>query len=35
MEAPWVHAIEQWHGFFLLCGTAAVTLTGALFIVIS
>jgi hypothetical protein len=35
MEASWVHALEQWHEFFLLCGTAAVTLTGALFIVIS
>jgi hypothetical protein len=35
MEASWPHLVEQWHEFFLLCGTAAVTLTGALFIVIS
>jgi len=35
MEAMWLHQIEQWHEFFLLCGTAAVTLTGALFVVIS
>jgi hypothetical protein len=35
MEASWPHALEQWHEFFLLCGTAAVTLTGALFVVIS
>jgi hypothetical protein len=35
MESPWLHALEQWHEFFLLCGTAAVTLTGALFVVIS
>lgn len=35
METSWPHQLEQWHDFFLLCGTAAVTLTGALFIVIS
>ncbi len=35
MEGAWPHAVEQWHEFFLLCGTAAVTLTGALFVVIS
>jgi hypothetical protein len=35
MEATWLHQIEQWHEFFLLSGTAAVTLTGALFVVIS
>lgn len=35
MEASRPHALEQWHEFFLLCGTAAATLIGALFIVIS
>lgn len=35
MEASWPHQLEQWHEFFLLSGTAAVTLTGALFVVIS
>jgi hypothetical protein len=31
LDAP----LEQWHDFFLLCGTAGATLTGVLFIVIS
>jgi len=35
MNESWAHALEQWHEFFLLSGTAAVTLTGALFVVIS
>jgi hypothetical protein len=35
METSWPHLLEEWHEFYLLCGTAAVTLTGALFIVIS
>jgi hypothetical protein len=35
METTWAHQLEQWHEFFILCGTAGVTLTGALFIVIS
>jgi hypothetical protein len=35
MEASWAHQLEQWHEFFLLSGTAGVTLTGVLFIVIS
>jgi len=35
METSWPHLLEAWHEFYLLCGTAAVTLTGALFIVIS
>lgn len=35
MEASWSHQLEQWHEFFLLSGTAGVTLTGVLFIVIS
>jgi hypothetical protein len=35
MDATWTHQLEEWHEFFLLCGTAGVTLTGVLFIVIS
>jgi hypothetical protein len=35
METSWTHQLEQWHEFYLLCGTAGVTLTGVLFIVIS
>ena len=35
MNTSWNHQLEQWHEFFLLCGTAGVTLTGVLFIVIS
>jgi hypothetical protein len=35
MESSWPDQLEHWHEFFLLCGTAAVTLTGALFVVIS
>jgi hypothetical protein len=35
METSWTHQLEQWREFFLLCGTAGVTLTGVLFIVIS
>jgi hypothetical protein len=35
MESSWHHQLEQWREFFLLSGTAGVTLTGVLFIVIS
>jgi hypothetical protein len=35
MASSWTHQLEEWHEFFLLCGTAGVTLTGVLFIVIS
>jgi hypothetical protein len=35
MDTSWAHQLEQWHEFFLVSGTAGVTLTGVLFIVIS
>lgn len=35
MNASWTQQLEQWHEFFILSGTAGVTLTGVLFIVIS
>ena len=31
----WAQYIEQWHDFFLMAGTAAVTLAGLLFVAIS
>jgi hypothetical protein len=31
----WRHTLEGWHDFFLLAGTAAVTLVGLLFVAIS
>lgn len=35
MDTAWTEQLEQWHEFLVLAGTAAVTLTGALFVVIS
>jgi hypothetical protein len=35
MHDTWIHDLESWHDFFLLIGTAGVTLTGLLFVVIS
>lgn len=35
MDVSWTHHLEEWREFFLLSGTAGVTLTGVLFIVIS
>lgn len=35
MESSWHQQLEHWREFFLLSGTAGVTLTGVLFIVIS
>jgi hypothetical protein len=35
MESTWIHQLEQWHEFYVLAGTAGVTLTSALFVVIS
>jgi hypothetical protein len=35
MSPSWLPQLEQWHGFFLLCGTAGGILAGILFVVIS
>jgi hypothetical protein len=35
MHEAWTHELETWHEFFLLLGTAGLTLTGLLFVVIS
>jgi hypothetical protein len=35
MHEPWTHELETWHEFYLLVGTAGVTLTGLLFVVVS
>jgi hypothetical protein len=35
MHEAWTHELETWHEFYLLIGTAGVTLTGLLFVVVS
>ncbi len=35
MHEAWTHQLETWHEFYLLLGTAGLTLTGLLFVVIS
>jgi hypothetical protein len=35
MDEAWTHQLETWHEFFILVGTAGLTLTGLLFVVIS
>jgi hypothetical protein len=35
MQESWAHQLETWHEFFILLGTAGLTLTGLLFVVIS
>src|SRR5437773_5011229 len=35
MHDTWTHELETWHEFFLLIGTAGLTLTGLLFVVVS
>jgi hypothetical protein len=35
MQEAWTHQLEAWHEFFILVGTAGLTLTGLLFVVIS
>src|ERR1700760_1228664 len=35
MNDRWLALLESWHEFYLLIGTAGVTLTGLLFVVIS
>ena len=35
MTEAWTHQLEKWHEFYLLIGTAGVTLTGLLFVVVS
>jgi hypothetical protein len=35
MLDAWAHQLERWHDFFVLIGTAGVTLTGLLFVVVS
>ena len=35
MHEAWTHQLETWHDFYLLVGTAGVTLTGLLFVVVS
>ena len=32
---PFQHALERWHDFYLLAGTAAATLMGLLFVSLS
>jgi len=35
MHEAWTHPLEAWNDFYLLIGTAGVTLTGLLFVVVS
>jgi hypothetical protein len=35
MHEAWSHQLETWHEFYVLLGTAGLTLTGLLFVVIS
>jgi len=35
MHAGWPHLLETWHEFYLLIGTAGLTLSGLLFVVVS
>jgi hypothetical protein len=35
MHETWAHQLETWRDFYLLIGTAGVTLTGLLFVVVS
>ncbi len=35
MHEGWVHQLETWREFYLLIGTAGLTLTGLLFVVVS
>jgi hypothetical protein len=35
MHETLAHQLEMWHEFYLLIGTAGVTLTGLLFVVVS
>ena len=35
MHEAWIHQLETWREFFLILGTAGLTLTGLLFVVIS
>jgi len=35
MREAWINQLETWHDFYLLIGTAGVTLTGLLFVVVS
>lgn len=35
MDETWAHQLEAWHEFYILVGTAGLTLTGLLFVVIS
>jgi hypothetical protein len=35
MHEGWVRALETWHEFYLLIGTAGATLTGLLFVLVS
>jgi hypothetical protein len=35
MQEAWTHSLEAWHEFYVLIGTAGMTLTGLLFVVVS
>ena len=35
MHEAWIHQLETWNEFYILVGTAGLTLTGLLFVVIS
>jgi hypothetical protein len=35
MHETWTHQLETWHEFYILVGTAGLTLTGLLFVVVS
>ena len=35
MHDEWPHVLETWHEFYLLIGTAGLTLTGLLFVIVS
>ena len=35
MHEEWTHQLEAWHDFYLVIGTAGLTLTGLLFVVVS
>jgi CBS domain containing-hemolysin-like protein len=35
MPDPWLQQLEAWRNFYMLLGTAAATLTGLMFVVVS
>jgi hypothetical protein len=35
VDAPFLQAVDQWHDFYLMAGTAGATLIGLLFVSVS